>query len=120
MYLPSIIADAHGRQHVMERNIGNGQRGGRADDAEHRGILFGIGREHHGDDLGFVHEAFGEQRTDGPVDQAAGENFFFRGTAFAFDEAAGNLAGGIGVLTVIDREREESLARAWAARWRRR
>jgi hypothetical protein len=33
--------------------------------------------------------AFGEQRPDGPVDQAAGENFLLGGPSFALDEAAG-------------------------------
>ena len=52
----------------------------------------------------------------GPVDQAAGENFFFGGTSFALDEAAGNLPGGVGVFAVIDGEREEARARLWARR----
>ena len=38
-----------------------------------------------------VHEAFGEQRTDGAVDQAAGEDFLLRRASFALDEAAGKL-----------------------------
>ena len=53
-------------------------------------------------------EAFRKQRADGPVDQAAGENLFFRGTALAFDKAAGNLSGGIGVFTIVNREREKA------------
>ncbi len=101
-------ADAHAAQHMMKGNIGNGQRGARADDGQRVGILLGIGREHHGDDLGFVQEAFGEQRTDGPVDQPAGENFFFRGTSLALDEAARNLAGGVSVFAIINGEREEA------------
>ncbi len=77
---------------MMERNIGDGQRGARANDGQRAGILLGIGRKHHGDDLGFVHEAFGEQRADGPVNQTAGKDFFFRGTSLAFDKAAGKFA----------------------------
>ena len=71
------------------------------------GILLGIRRKHHGDDLRFVQEPFGEQRPDRPVDQPAGENFFFRGTPLAFDEAARNLAGGVSVFAIIDGERKE-------------
>ena len=85
-------ADAHAAQDVVERNVGNRQRRAGADDGERAGIALRIGREHHGDDLRLVHEAFGKQRPDGPVDQAAGENFFLRGTALALDKAARELA----------------------------
>jgi hypothetical protein len=72
------------------------------------GILLGIGRKDHGDDLGFVQEPFGEQRADRTIDQAAGENFFFRGTPLAFDKTARNLAGGVSVLAVVDGERKKT------------
>ena len=51
--------------------------------------------------------AFGEQRPDGTVDQAAGEDLFLGGPAFALDEAAGETAGGVSVLAVIDGQGEE-------------
>ncbi len=54
-------ANAHGADEVVERNIGNGERGAGADDGEHAGIVLGIGREHHRDDLRFVEIAFREQ-----------------------------------------------------------
>ena len=76
------------------------------------GSCVGIGREDHGDDLRLVQEAFGEQRPDRPVDQAAGENFFFGGTSFAFDEAAGKSSRGVRVFTIIDGEREKARAAA--------
>ena len=75
------------------------------------GILLGIGRKHHGDDLGFVQETLREQRADRTIDQPAGENFFFRGTPLAFDEAARNLAGGVSVFAVVDGERKEARSR---------
>ena len=56
-------------------------------------------------------KAFREQRADRTIDQAAGENFLFGGTSLAFDEAARNLAGGVGVFAIIDGEREESGSR---------
>ena len=101
-------SDAHSAQHVVERNVGDGQRGARADDGEGVGVLLRIGREHHGDDLGFIQKPFGEQRADRPVDQPAGEDFFFRGTSLAFDKAARNLAGGVSVLAIVYRERKEA------------
>ena len=56
-----------------------------------------------------MEEAFGEQRADGTVDQAAGEDFFFALFAFALKEAAGDFACGIGALQIIHGEREEIL-----------
>src|ERR1700691_2401517 len=99
---------AHATQHMVERNIGDGQRGAGADHCQGVGILLRIGGEHHGDDLGFMQETFGEQRADRPVDQPAGEDFFFRGPSLAFDEAARNLAGGVSILAIIYRERKEA------------
>jgi hypothetical protein len=101
-------AHAHSAQHVVERNIGDGQRGARAHHGQGVGVLLRIGGEHHGDDLGFVQKSFRKQRTDRPVDQPAGEDFFFRGTSLAFDKAARNLAGGVSVLAIIYRERKEA------------
>ena len=112
MYLPSFMPTRTPRQHVVERECRRWPAPRPAPTmASEFGILFGIGREHHGDDLGFVQEAFGEQRADRPIDQAAGENFLFRGTSLALDEAARNLAGGVSVLAIIDGEREESGSR---------
>ena len=107
--IPHTNPDA--AQHVFEREIGNGQRGCGADDRQGVRVLLGIGREDHSNDLGFVQEPFGEQRTDRPVDQTAGENFFFGETALAFDKAAGNLAGGVGVFAIVDGKRKESGSR---------
>ncbi len=58
----------------------------------------------------FVEEAFRKQRANRAIDQAAGEGFVLAGLGFAFEEAAGNLASGVGFLDVIDRERKEILA----------
>ena len=114
--LPVFEPYADAAQHVRERNIGDGQRRRRAGDGQRIGVLLRIGREHHGDDLGFVEEAFGEERPDRPVDQAAGKNLFFRGTSLAFDEAAGNFSGGVSVFPIVHGEREKARCPLWAAR----
>ena len=101
------LADAHRADGAVKRNVGNAERDRRAVDAGDVGIVGRIGREHHGDDLGLAAEAFGEQRPDGPVDLAAGENFALAGPPFALDEAAGNASGGVGVFAVVDGEGEE-------------
>ena len=80
-------------------------------DGQRIGILLGIGRQDHGDDLGFVEKPFGEQRADRAINQPAGENFLFGGTSLALDKAARDLAGGVSVFAVVYREREESSSR---------
>ena len=54
-----------------------------------------------------VHEAFWEQRPDGPVNQPAGEDFLLRRAPLALDEAAGKFSRGVSVFAIIDSEREE-------------
>ena len=100
-------ADAHRADRAKERNIGKGQGGRSGVDAADIGIVFGVGGEDEGDDLGLALEAFGEHRTDRPVNLAAGENFALAHAPFALDKAAGDASAGIGVLAVVDGEREE-------------
>ena len=105
--LAILHADANAAQHVRKWNFADRQGRRRARNGERVGILFGVSREDHGDDLGFVEKAFRKQRADRTIDQAAGQDFLFRGTSLAFNESARNLAGGVSVLSIIDGEREE-------------
>ena len=100
-------ADAHRADGAVERNVGDAERHRRAVNAGDIGIVFRVGRKHHGDDLRLAAEAFGEQRPNGAIDLAAGENFALAGPPFALDEAAGNASRGVGVFAVIDGEREK-------------
>src|SRR5208337_4212979 len=100
-------ADAHGAERAKKRNIGDGQSGGRGVDAADIGIVFRVGGENQGDDLGFTPESVGKHGTDRPVNLAAGEGFALAHAAFALDKAAGNASAGVGVLAVVDGEREE-------------
>ena len=50
---------------------------------------------------------FGEQRTNRTIGHAAGQNFFGRRAAFAFQETAGKLTGCRQSFTIIDLHREE-------------
>jgi len=109
--LAVLHADADAGQHVVERKIGNGERSRRAADGQAVGVLFGIGRQHHTNDLRFVQETFGEQRAHGPVNQPAGKRLFLRHAPLALDETAGKLAGGVGVLAIVHGEREKSGSR---------
>ena len=65
------------------------------------------GGEHQRDDLRFVPPAGGEQRPDRTVNHARGEDFLVRHLAFALEEPAGNAAGRVGVLAVVDGQGQE-------------
>ena len=106
--------DAHGGHGLLDRHFRERQRRAGAGQREHVGVVFGVGRQNKRDHLRFERPTGGEQRPDWPIDHAAGERFLFGGLAFALEEAAGNAARGIGVFTVVDRQRQEinSFARA--------
>ena len=100
-------AHAHRAHRGAEGNVGERQRRSRGIDADHVGIVLLVGGEDQRNHLRLVAESVGEQRADGAVDLAAGQNFLFAGPAFALDKAAGNASAGIGVLAVIHGEGEE-------------
>ena len=62
------------------------------------------------DHVHVVVEAFGEQRADGTVDQTRGQSFQLGRLGFTLEEAAGDLACGVGLLDVVNGQREEILA----------
>ena len=105
------VTDARGADRAGERHARHAQRGRCADHGGDVRIDLRIDRQHVDDDLDFVEVAFREQRTDRTVDQARGQRLFFGRTAFALEEAARDLAGCVGLLDVIDGQREEILAR---------
>src|SRR5262249_1589651 len=58
----------------------------------------------------FILEAFGEQRTDGSVDQARDQGLAFGRGALALEIAARNLAGGVIAFLIVDGQGKEVLA----------
>ncbi|MCY1521583.1 hypothetical protein D9M68_564030 [compost metagenome] len=105
------VAHTGGTDRAAERDAGDRQRGAHADHGGDVGVDFRVQRhgvDHH---VHFVQETFGEQRADRTVDQAAGQGFVLAGLGFALEEAAGDLAGGVGLLDVVDGQREEVLTR---------
>ena len=100
-------ADADGADGAMEGDVRERERAAGGVDADHVRIVFLISGVDERDDLGLVAESFGEERTDGTIDLAAGEHFFLTGATFALDEAAGNASAGVGELAVFDREGKE-------------
>ena len=103
-------ADADRADRVHERQVRDVQRGRRADQREHVGVVLLVGGEDVGLDLDFVDVADGEQRADRPVHEPRGERLLGAGPGLALDEAAGELAGGVGPLAVVAGEREEVAA----------
>ena len=100
-------ADAGGADGAEERHARQRQRRGSRNQGDDVGIVLHVMGQHRHDDLRLVLEAFHEQRPDRPVDQARGERFLLARAAFALEKAAGNLAGGVGLLLVVDGQREE-------------
>jgi len=105
--LAIVTTDANRGDVFIEGNIGYGQCRACGTDCEDVGIEFGIDREDRGDDLNVVLEAFGEQRTDRPVDLARGEHAVLGGAPLTLDIAAGNLSGCVHLLFEIAREWKE-------------
>ena len=101
------VADAGAADRPHEGHAGKRQRGGGGDHGDDVGIVLQVVGEHGGDDLGLALEARREQRPDRPVDQPRGQRFLLGRAALALEEAAGDLAGGEGLLLVVDGEREE-------------
>ena len=100
-------ADADRADGAVERNVRERERAAGAVDAEDVGIVFLVGRVDERDDLRLVAEGLREERADGTIDLAGGQDFLLAGPAFALDEAAGDASAGVGVLAVFDGEREE-------------
>ena len=104
------VTDAGGADRALERDAGQAQRGGGAEQGHDVAVHFRVQRDDLGDDLHFVLEVIREQRAHRAIDQARGQRLLLGRTAFALEEAAGNAAGGIELLDVVDGEREEILA----------
>ncbi len=105
------IADAGGADRTHERNAGDRQRRGRADQRDDIRIILQIVAQGGADDLRLVAVGGVEQRADRPVDQARCQHLLLGWAAFALEEAARDLAGGKGLFLVVHREREEIHAR---------
>src|SRR6185436_11200606 len=103
------VADAARADGPVERHARQGQRRRHADHRRDVRVDFRIERQNLRHDLDFVVEAVGEQRPDRPIDEARGQRLFFGGAAFALEEAAGDLARRVGLLGVVDGQREEFL-----------
>ena len=105
-----LEADAAGADRTEERQARDGQGRRGRDHGDDVRIVLQVMAQNRADDLGLVLVALGEQGTDRPVDQARSQGFLLARTALALEKAAGNLAGGEGLLLIVNGKREEILA----------
>ena len=110
-------ADARCADRALEGRAGQGQRGRRGHQRDDIRIVLHVVRQHGDDHLGLVAPAVDEQRTDRTVDQAGDQRLLLGRTALALEIAAGNAAGCVGLLLVVDGQRQE--VDAFARRLRR-
>ena len=103
---------------TVPRDIGDGKRGGGADQGRDLGRAVVIDAHDRCHDGNIVAEVGGEERADGAVDDAAGQDALFTGTTLAAVEGAGDAADGVKLLLKVDGEGEEVDAVARAGRGR--
>jgi len=101
------VADANPRQGTIKGDVGDREGGGCAEDGKLGGVVLTIGGEDGDDDLGLVAIVLREERPNGTVGQASGQDGVSARSTLALDEATRELAGGIHALFVIHREGEE-------------
>ena len=92
---------------AVPRDIGDGDGDGCTDHSGDLGHAVGIDGHDGGDDGDVVAHILGEQRTDGTVDDAAGQDRLLGGSALSSQIAAGDPAHGVELLFIIHREGEE-------------
>ncbi len=99
--------DADASDRAVPGDVGDVQGSGGAGEGEDLGGVFLVEGPEGGDDLGFCLEAVGEQGTNGAVHEPRGQDLVVAGAGFALEEAAGDLACGIGLLDVVAGQGEE-------------
>ncbi len=109
-------ANAYGADWSAKRNIGKRESGGCGVNGENVRIIFRVGGEHQGNNLGLIAEAFGKEWADRTVNLAGGQDFTFAGTAFTLNKAAGDSSTGVGIFAIINGEREKIDSLAWVGR----
>ncbi len=98
---------ADGGNRLGKGQVGDKGRGGGAGNGDDVGVVFAVGGQNQADDLRFIAPSLGKQGAERAIDQPRNEDFALGGTAFALEEAPGNFTGGVGVLAIIDRQRQK-------------
>ncbi len=106
------VADAHRADRLGKGDVRDHQRGGSGNNRQRVQVMIWVCRERRENDLNVVAEAFGEERAQRAIYQAAKKNGRLAGAAFTAEEAARNLTGGIQSFFEINGEWEK--VNAWA------
>ncbi len=93
----------------FEWNVRHGQRGRRAVHRQNVGIIFSIGAEQNGNDLGVVEITLREEGAQRSIGHPRRKGFLFRRASFAFKITPGKFSRGCRFFPVINREGEEVL-----------
>ena len=105
------VADLGRTDRAGERHARNRERSRGADHRRDIGIDVRVERHDGRNDLHFVGEALREQRSNGAIDESAGQDLLLARAPFALEETARDLARGIGFFLVVDGQREEVTTR---------
>src|SRR5271157_5040809 len=100
------VSDARAADGSQEWYPGDRQSGGGADHRHDVGIVFEIVAQNGTDDLGFIDKPGNKERSQWPVDQPRDQRLLLRGASLALEEPARDLAGGKGLLLIVDRWKE--------------
>ena len=92
---------------TLKRNLGHGESRRGSHHRQDIRIVLLIGGEDRRDDLDVLMVPLRKQRTDRPVDQPRGQRLLLVWAPLALEETAGDLAGGVGPLLIVDRQGEE-------------
>ena len=107
--LAVLVAHARGADRAHEGHARQRHRGRGGDHREQIGLVLAVIAHHLRDAVDLVVEAFGEQRAQRAVDQAADQRLTLGRAALALEEAAGDPAAGGEFLLIVDGQREEVL-----------
>ncbi len=105
--LPLLEGQAHAADRPVEGYRGHGQRRRGPVEGHHVEGVLAVHRQRGDDDVGLTSVVVVEGRTEGAVDEAAGQDGLVARAALAPEEGTGDATGGIHPLLEVDGEREE-------------
>ena len=94
---------------TIERNTRQRQCCGSANHRDDIRVNLRVNRNHGGDNLNFVDEAFREQRANRAVNQTRDQGFAFAWTTFTTEEATRDTTSSVGTLLIVNGQWEEVL-----------
>ena len=106
-HLAIHAAHAHFGDGAFPRNVGDGEGGRSCEACEGVGQVVAVAGDEGDEHLRLSVEVVGEERTEGAVHEAGDEDFILAGTAFAFEETAGEATHSAVFLLIFDLQRHE-------------